>query len=199
MGKYTFESLAGMKPKQLDEILRASKAPAMDSLAGWEFRGWNVVSAIAKPYVSLTGIQRFAKGFYVKQGAKPPSEGGELYGYNVEIQRGGIDEEWLAKPSPEAPSRRFFYRVYAAGEGPRPIVGYDDALFLDYTARKDRNGLFEGGPLFGDGGLKDFLVQPDAENPDLLLGKAVYRLPPLNVDAGVFVAQRWRQFDYQEA
>ncbi len=198
MSTYTFEGLARMRPAQLTEIIRGANAPDLDGLVGWEFRGWNVVAPIGEPVVALLGIRRFAKGFYQRKDDKKPSEGGQLLGYNVDIQRGGLEDEWVGKPSAEAPRRRAFYTGHAPGEGARLIPGYEHTLFLDYTARNDVNGVFDGGGLFGDGGLRDFVVQPDPENPDLLIGKAFYRLPPLTVDGGVFIAQRWRRFDFEE-
>lgn len=199
MGKYTFEGLARSSTKELERILREGKTPDMDALVGWELRGWNVVDALGKPVVAVLGIQRFAKGFYQAAGEAPPSSGGKLLGYNVDIHRGGLDEEWREKPSAEAPKRRGFYVVYPPGEGPRPVRDYDHALFLDYTARSDKNGVFDGGPLYGDGGLKDFLVQVDPDDDTLFLGKAYMRVPPLTVPAGFFVVQRWRQAHFQEA
>lgn len=199
MGKYTFEGLCRTSTKELERILRQGKTPDMDSLVGWELRGWNVVDALGKPVVGVLGIQRFAKGFYQAPGEAPPSGGGKLLGYNVQIQRGGLEDEWLGKPTPESPRRHGFYAVYPPGEGPRPVRDYEQALFLDYTARRDKNGVFDGGPLYGDGGLKDFLVQPDPEDDTLFLGKAYMRVPPLLVPAGFFVLQRWRQEEFQEA
>lgn len=198
MGKHTFEGLAGMKPRELERILRDGKTPDMDSLVGFELRGWNVVEPLGVPVVALLGIRRFAKGFYQRPGEKKPSEGGQLLGYNVDIQRGGVTDPWVEKPSPENPKRRGFYVVYPPKAGPRPVTTYDDALFLDYTARKDKNGVFDGGPLYGDGGLKDFLVQVDPDDPDLFLGKAFMRVPPMTVPAGFFVVQRWRPADFRE-
>lgn len=194
MAKHTFEELARMKPRQLEDILRGATPPDPNGLVGWEFRGWNVVEPIGEPVVRLLGIRRFAKGFYVAPGDKPPSEGGQLLGYNVDIRPGGLDEPWTGKPSDEAPKRRGFFVVHLTGAKAHP-----NSLFLDYSGRADKNGVFDGGPLFGDGGLKDFLVQPDADNPDVLLGKAYYRLPPLTVPGGFFVLQRWRQYAFQEA
>lgn len=199
MAKYTFEGLARMKTRELEGILREGTSPDMDSLVGWELRGWNVVEPIGKPLVAALGIRRFAKGFYQRPGEPKPSEGGQLLGYNVDMQRGGLDDEWLGKPTPEAPRRRGFYAVYKPSDGPRPVDEYPQALFLDYTARKDKNGVFDGGPLFGDGGLKDFLVQPDPDDGDLFLGKAYMRVPPLTVPGGYFILQRWREQSFQEA
>ncbi len=198
MAKHTFEELARMKPRQLEDILEDGTAPDADGLVGWELRGWNVVEPIGEPVVRLLGIRRFAKGFYVAPGDKAPSDGGQLLGYNVDIRPGALDEPWTGKPSDEAPKRRGFYKVFLPGGFDRADA-HPNALFLDYSARADKNGVFDGGPLFGDGGLKDFLVQPDADNPDVLLGKAYYRLPPLTVPGGFFVLQRWRQYDFREA
>lgn len=189
MSKWTFRDLTQASFKDLEKILREGSAPDPDSLVGWEFRGWNVVAPFAKPVVSLLGIQRFAKGFY--------RVGDEYRGYNVDIQPGGVDEPWTGKPSDESPRRRAFYKVYPPGQGPR-TVDHPNALFLCYEGRP-KNGLFDGGPLYGDGGLRDYVVLADPDNPDLLVGKAYFRLPPFHLAGGFFVAERLRRYDFQES
>lgn len=188
MGTWTFESLTQAPLQELEEILRAGHTPQVDSLAGWEFRGFNVVPPVGKLVVKLLGIQRFAKGFY--------RDGDEIRGYNVDIQRGRVDEPWAGKPTDEHPRRRAYYRVYPPGEGQRRAE-YPGALFLEYVGRP-HNGIFDGGGLYGDGGLRDYVVLADSNNPDLLVGKAFYHLPPLRVVGGYFVAERLRQHDLQQ-
>lgn len=188
MSKWTFRSLTEAPLRELEKILAEGTAPDPDSLVGWEFRGWNVVLPVVKPVVSLLGIQRFAKGFY--------RVGDEYRGYNVDIQKGGVDEPWTGKPSDEAPVRRAFFQVYPPGEGPR-TAPHDNALFLRYEGRP-KNGLFDGGGLYGDGGLRDYVVLAAADNPDLLVGKAYYRLPPFNFLGGFFIAERLRKYEFHE-
>ena len=53
----------------------------------------------------------------------------------------------------------------------------------------------KGGNPKGDpsNGLRDYLVQVDAANPDLFLGKAYYALGPLRVHSNFFILERHRR------
>jgi hypothetical protein len=59
------------------------------------------------------------------------------------------------------------------------------ALLLDYS-RADN-------PTYApERGLRDYLVQLEAESPDLYLGKAYYALGPLRIAISFFLLERWR-------
>ena len=57
-------------------------------------------------------------------------------------------------------------------------------MLLDYRLGNPKAGLFDGG------GLKDFVVQVDVNNPDLLLGKAYTSIGPVTTAVGFFVVER---------
>ena len=61
---------------------------------------------------------------------------------------------------------------------------YPQALLLDYGC--GRNPAFDPSAL-----LRDYLVQVDPRDPDLLLGHAFLALGPARVAAGYFVLERF--------
>jgi len=144
-----------------EEILRASKAPAFDSLAGYEWIGFNV-SAL----VRMLGLQKFIKGFF--QG------NAHLEGYNIPVLQNGLDAPWLAQPSEESPRRFGFYTVTAV-DGAAPSRIYPQAVLLDYGASQ-RNPVRRI-----ERAIRDYLAQPDPADPDVLLGKAYFALGRLRI------------------
>jgi hypothetical protein len=191
---HTFKSLAQSDFKTLEALLAAGAAPKPSDIAGYEWRGWNVLAPTSKPVASLMGIQRFAKGFFVRPDVGSADAAPFIEGYNIKIGRGGLDDPWTAKGG-GALERFAFYRVYGPaagaalppGDPARRAGRYPNALFLDYHEGEPKNGLFTGD------GLRDFVVQLA---PDLLLGKAYFTLGPLTVVGGFFVAERWQKADF---
>lgn len=188
---HTFASLTAMTPRDLEGVLAAGTAPAFSSLAGFEFRGWNVFGdVLAKGVGTVMGIQRFAKGFFVRGEVVDDIDALPfIEGYNVKIQRGTRDEPWTGIPDDAQPIRHGYYRVFPAGAGEARAGRHPQALLLDYSLGNPKPGLFDGG------GLKDFVVLADKDNPDLLLGKAYMTIGPITSAAGFFVAERLRPAD----
>ncbi len=156
---------------ELERAMRRGKAPELDSLVGWEFHGYNT-PAIA----GLLGIRKFVKGFF-------RASDGSTRGYNVVIkQNGGPLEPWVSVRLFGRPIRHGYYEV-------RPVDPYardglhPNGLLLDYGA---------GGNFFLNPSktLRDYLVQIDPDDPDLLLGKACVALGPLRPEVGYFILQR---------
>ncbi|MDP2343686.1 MAG: hypothetical protein Q8O67_22190 [Deltaproteobacteria bacterium] len=190
--QHTFQSLTAMKGDDLAKVLAQGTAPAFSSIAGSEFRGWNVFGDIgAKAVGTVMGIQRFAKGFFVRDGAADVDGLDSIEGYNVKIQRGTQAEPWTAIPDDAHPTRFGFYKVWKAGLGEARAGRHEHALLLDYSQGNPKPGLFEGS------GLKDFVVQVDADNPDLLLGTAYMTLGPITMPPSFFVAERLRKVDFR--
>ena len=155
----------------LEAAMREGIAPSFESIEGWVFRGWNTLWL-----TRLFGFQKFAKGFY--RGAERacgPSP--FLQGYNVVVAQNGNWDTHQPRPSEARPRLHGYYRVYQAPNR------YANALFLDYA--KGANGLNPAGLL------RDYLVQPWPDEPDLLLGKAYVALG-VWVPVSFFVLQRWR-------
>lgn len=153
----------------LERAMREGTRPALDSIEGWVFRGWNTLWL-----TRVLGFQKFAKGFY-----RGPSG---TMGYNVVVRQNANWDPHVSKPNEDAPKRMGFYRVEAAPKR------YPSSLFLDYG--RGGNGLHPA--LF----LRDYLVQPWEDEPDLLLGKA-YVAVGLWVPVSYFVLSRWKESSFR--
>lgn len=169
---------------ELEAKMRAGVAPSFESLEGWEFAGTNTGAM-----TDLLGIRKFKKGFY-RPTAPRVSSGPEPFieGYNVVVAQNGIGAPHVARPSEEAPKRHGFYRVHRVVAGAKDAV-YPNALLLDYGLGK--NGANPAGLL------RDYLVQIDPADPDLLLGKAYFALLGGRIPAGFFVLVRHNKHGFR--
>ncbi len=192
MHNHSFQSLTSLGNDELDRVLEAGVPPAFSSIAGSEFRGWNVFGDfMGRAVGTVLGIQRFAKGFFARDAGGDVDGLEAIEGYNVKIQRGTKDEPWTAIPDDARPTRFGFYKVWKAGLGDGRLGRHPNALLLDYSQGNPKPGLFEGG------GLKDFVVQVSADNPNLLLGKAYMMLGPVSTPPSFFVIERLRKVDFR--
>ena len=166
-----FLALARAPASELQRLIESRPGPSLESLAGFEWRGYNTPAVAA-----LLGIRKFIKGFF--------RSGRGLEGYNIPARQNGLAGPWLHKPSPERPKRFGFYRVGPARDSERDRL-YPAALLLDYGA-SSRNPRLAVERL-----LRDYLVQPDPGNPDLLLGKAYLALGA-RLPASYFILERLR-------
>jgi hypothetical protein len=168
---------------ELEAKMRAGTAPSFDDLLGWEFAGTNTGSI-----TDLLGIRKFKKGFYegparVTQGPTP-----FIQGYNVVVRQNGIGAPYTARPSDASPKRHGFYRVHEVIEGARDAK-YPNALLLDYGLGK--NGADPSSLL------RDYLVQIDPADKDLLLGKAYLSLLGMRIPAGFFILVRHNRHEFK--
>jgi hypothetical protein len=164
--------LERMTNAELERVFLDGVRPDLAALAGWEFRGLN-----SPTWFTLLGIKKFIKGFYLRDG--------DVFGYNCPVQQNGMDAPWIAKPSDDTPKRFGFYSVTYVEPTARDNA-YLHAVLLDY-------GKGDNPPRDPSAGLRDYVVQVDADNPDLYLGKAYYavgraRLPTLSY----FILERHR-------
>ena len=167
-----FRELAQSSDAQLEMILRASKGPALESLVGFEWRGCNTSWRL-----KALGLQKFIKGFF--------QEGERVEGYNIPVKQNGLDAPWLDQPTPESPKRFAFYCVTPVDRESRDNY-YTDAILLDYGANT-RN------PAYGiERLIRDYLVQPDPANPNLMLGKAYLAVGTLRLPSNFFILERLR-------
>jgi hypothetical protein len=180
--------LGRRSPRELEEAFLRGSMPDLDALVGWEFRGMNV-GRLPK----LARIRKFVKGFERKDGGahgvipRDPvsssggdrSGGDKVVGYNRPVEQNRLDAPW------HAGERRFgWYRVAAVDPTARDNA-YLHAALLDY-GRGDN-------PLWDPSrGLRDYLVQVEAGDRDLYLGKAFYALGPGRVPLSFFVLERLR-------
>lgn len=167
-----FEELALAPKRTLEEIFHSAAGPALPALVGYEWRGYNLALL-----TRLLGIQKFIKGFFTRAG--------QIEGYNIPAQQNGLTGPWLHRPGRANPKRYAFYIVTLAGTAP-PDNLYPGAVFLDYGA-SPRNP-----PRAVERLIRDYLVQPDPANPDLLLGKAYFAFGSRRVFSNFFVIERLR-------
>ncbi|MBI4348238.1 MAG: hypothetical protein HY553_15460 [Elusimicrobia bacterium] len=171
-----YERLARASDRELEEHLRGGRPPDAPSVAGYEWRGYNTA-----PFTAVLGIRKFIKGFFAGPGG--------LEGYNIPVKQNGLNGPWLHRPHPEHPRRFGFYRVARVQADAKDSL-YLNAVLLDYGA-SPRN--FRLAP---ERVLRDYLVQPFQDDPDLLLGKAYVALGPCRVASNFFVLGRLAATDW---
>jgi hypothetical protein len=155
---------------ELERVLVSGGPPDPERIAGFEFYGFNTL-----PLTTLLGIRKFKKGFYRRQ--KGPTPFG---GYNVKIKPAQLDGSWVAGGPGGAYVGYFDVSLVAGGAREQK---HPNALLLDY-GRDKRNSLPDGSFL------RDYVVQPDPSDPDVLLGKAYAALGPARIAVSFFVLQR---------
>lgn len=164
---------------ELERTFQRGTMPDLDGLVGWEFRGINRLPLQAIPVARLAGIKKFMKGFVRK-------EDGTVMGYNCPVVNNVLDGRWHTRPSDEAPKRFGFYEVSPVDPTARDNE-YLHALLLDYG--KGDNPIYDPSR-----NLRDYLVQVDPSNPDLLLGKAYYAIGPARLGTlNYFILERFRR------
>lgn len=165
-----FEFLAKASDAELEGFLKKGRVPDPKKLAGNIFRGYNT-----PPWASLLGIRKFVKGFFEGQTS--------VEGFNIPVKQNGFAAPWVLRPHPENPKRFGFYRVVRV-QADSQDNHYPNALLLDYGA-SHRN--FSLAP---ERVLRDYLVHPFADDPDVLLGKAYLALGPARVPVSFFILER---------
>ena len=167
----TFDELTAMKPRELDEVVKQGVTPDLKVLRGFEHRGYNVLLPHAHAVMWALSNVRFIKCFIPKEGEEDVAEPEELMGYNLKVTRGSKQEPWTCLPNDDKPQRIGLYKVLKPGAEGRGKDRVPQAVLLDYDLPE--NGLFDGRTL------KDYLVQVEADNDALYLGKAYFHLGPL--------------------
>lgn len=171
-----FKELARMNNQELEEIFRSATAPDANALVGYEWRGYNLSA-----FTALLGIQKFIKGFFATAGS--------VEGYNIPASQNGFTEPWIYKPSAENPKRYAFYTVTRVDASSKENL-YHQALLLNY-GESPRNPRVAVERL-----LRDYLIQPDPHNPDLLLGKAYFAFGSRRLFSNFFILERLRRTDW---
>jgi len=166
--KLLFVRMMDMNEAELGVLMAGGHAPSEGSLAGYEFRGWNHPPALA-----VLGIRKFVKGFFMADG---------LEGYNRPPLQDGFDDEWTEAGKPFG-----FYRV---GAPEAPDLRHKNSLLLNYGT-SPRNAFWKPERF-----LRDYLVQPDASEPDVLLGLATLALGPARPATNYFLLERLRKSEW---
>jgi len=161
-----FLDLARRSRRELEQVMLRGLTPDLAQLAGWEFRGMNT-----PVWARAAGIRKFVKGF--------ERRADQVFGYNRPVRQNRDGEPWLIKGEPFG-----WYRVSPVDASDRDNE-YLHAALLDYG--RGGNKLWDPSR-----GLRDYLVQVEAGDPDLYLGKAYYALGPARLGVSFFVIERLR-------
>ncbi|HLL22749.1 MAG TPA: hypothetical protein VK427_11485 [Kofleriaceae bacterium] len=164
--------------EEIERTFMRGATPDPDLLVGWEFRGINRFPLYPLPIPNLLGIKKFVKGFF-------RGEDGRVMGYNCPVEQNVLDGRWRTKPSDTAPKRFGYYEVHAVDATSRDNL-YLHAVLLNYGKGGNK-------PWDPTAGLRDYVVQVDAENPDLFLGKAYYAVGPARLRTNFFILERLRR------
>jgi hypothetical protein len=169
--KLDYFTLATSGNEFLEEVLKKGTAPDAKNLAGWEFKGFNTLDI-----TRLVGIRKFKKGFY--------ADGETVRGYNVKIKpaQSGLMEPWVDIEKNGQSVKHGWYDIYPVREWEKDNL-YPNSLLLNYACEKNPK-------LDPSRFLRDYLVQVDPKNPDLLLGKAYVALGGKRVFMSFFILQR---------
>jgi hypothetical protein len=171
-----FRAYAAMGDDELERIFREHDGPEPEALSQWEWRGFNTPW-----WTRLLGIQKFIKAF----DATPRG----VEGWNIRVTQRGMDVPWAHKPSPEDPRAFGFFDVRRVDTKSRDHR-YPRATLLDYGS-SPRNRLTAIDDLTMKV-LRDYVVQPDACDPNVMLGKAYIALGPFRLYSNFFVIERSR-------
>jgi hypothetical protein len=157
---------------ELEKIFMRGSLPNLDDLVGWEFRGVNHMPLNFVPFAQLVGIKKFVKGFF-------KTDDGRVMGYNRPVGRNVLDGRW------NVVEKKFGYYEVAPVDPTSRDNKYLHSVLLDYG--KGKNPVYDPSQV-----LRDYVVQVDAKNPDLLLGKAYGAFGPLRIPTNFFILERFR-------
>ncbi len=175
--KYTFEELAKLNTKQMDALMLIGGTPTMEDVLGYEYRGYNMNAGTV-----ILGTRKFKKGFFGDVAKN------HAWGYNVLVKQNNMSEPWLAKPDEQNPGRKYFFKLLPAGSG--CDARYDHSLFVDYASSGEYFILHPTRYTV------DYLVYPDPENHDLMLGKSDAVIGPIRLPLGYFILERHNKSTY---
>lgn len=177
--QFTFNELTELNRTQLDELLHRGSTPKIEEVIGYEFRGYNLQAA-----TKIIGTRKFKKGFYAAEAAA-----NHAWGFNMPIVQNGKNAPWQAVPNEVNPRRYFFFKVLPAG-----APGYErrlaHTLIVDYSKWR---GYFVLNPARY---TVDYLVHPDPENRDLLVGRSDFVMGPIRFFMGYFILERYNKSNF---
>lgn len=174
--RYTFTTLCLASKEELESIMKLGVPPSIESLAGFEFKGYNTFNL-----TDILGIRKFKKGFFKPKHSLHP--GIQLEGYNVKVVQNMLGEPWIPVLKKNKKIIHGYYVVYPVSL--KEIDNYyPNALLLNYGLSK-LNPIYDPSRL-----LRDYLVQVYENNPDLLVGKAYISLGKLRKFVSFFVLER---------
>ena len=171
MTALSLPALARQGSRTLEELLVSGETPDASALAGWEYRGVNMPSAVPK----LLGIRRFLKGFEALADAG-------VIGFNKKIVGSDLGAPWTVRPQRDGRERYAYFAV--KGVDVEGIDSrYGNALLFDYGA----------GPQVERGiaaRLRDYVVRVEPGSDDVLLGRAFLAAGARRIPVGWFAIER---------
>ncbi len=177
--RYDYVSLALADNAELEHVMRCGVRPDPALLMGWEFKGYNTFDL-----TQVLGIRKFKKGFYQRDPVADPQGG--IDGYNVQCVVNGLGEDWFDKIKNGESIKHGWYHCYPVSLS-ETDNRYPNGLLINYDC--DLNPMLDPSRK-----LRDYLVQPYADNPDLMLGKAyVAVVGPLRLFVSYFVLERYNE------
>ncbi|MDP2907849.1 MAG: hypothetical protein Q8O03_07970 [Nanoarchaeota archaeon] len=181
---YTFETLAKADKKTLDDVMKNGTMPDLESMAGFEFDGYNLTFM-----ATILGIRKFRKGFYkYKIETEFFTVSGKYAGYNVKMKQNKFEQPWEYKNGkPERFGWFNIFKDYSFGKDGLDI--HPNAALLHYGL-DERNTLFEGKML------RDYLVQVNDNDKDLYLGKAYNAIGKSLVMPSYFIIKRAEKVNF---
>ena len=167
-----YRELAARPRPELEQLFTVGEAPAISSLVGYEYRGYNHARV-----TSALKIRKFVNAFFV-------GDGGEALGCHTPVRQDGLGRDWTALPDDAQPRRFAFFAVAPVEPAPRDNA-HRHAILLDYGRGGNRRS--DVARL-----LRDYLVRVEKGSDELLLGKAYLALGPARAPLGFFLLEHHR-------
>ncbi len=171
-----FDRLALSDERDLATVFASAPPPRFDAIAGWTWRGYNI-----DPITRFLGIRKFMKAFFTTE------HGAE--GCNLRVFQSALAAPWVPRTRHGKPDAFAFYLVSDQDE-PRRLEANPRALVIDYAA-SPRNPVYHVERV-----IRDYLVQPEAGDPDVLLGRAYLGIGRMRLASSFFVIARAGPFTW---
>jgi hypothetical protein len=165
-----FDRLASSDDQTLDKLFASSPPPVFDALVGYRWRGYNT-----DPNLRYLGLKKFIKAFF-------RAEHGDE-GCNIKVFQDAITEPWRPRTRRGKIDAFAFYLVRPQSARTR-LARNGSALLIDYGA-SSRNPIYHV-----ERTILDYLVQPFAEDPDVMLGRAFVGFGRMRMASSFFVLHR---------
>lgn len=161
------------KTSELEALMKSGSQPTPQQLDGYRFRGLNVGFG-----PKLLGIQKFIKCFFMKD----YGYGAMMTGNNFVVKQNAAQAEYITVQKKGRDKVQGYYLVENASGNER-WNEYPNAALLHYG--RGNNAWWDPAAK-----LRDYLVQPYSDNPNLLLGKAYFSVGPFKIKGGYFILER---------
>jgi hypothetical protein len=172
----SFEQLSRSSDRELEALFAASPPPDFDSLVGFEWRGYNT-----DPNLRYLGLKKFIKTFFRAQ------YGDE--GCNIKVFQNAFTEAWTPRMRQGKVDAFAFYLVRPQ-DTPTRLERNPRALLIDYAA-SPRNPVYHV-----ERTIRDYLVRPVPDDPDVMLGRAFVGIGRVRVVSSFFLIQRGAPFTW---